>query len=133
MTEEVNSPGKMPSLVLAYIGDAVYEVLVRNYLIASGLVKVKQLHKAAVGFVKASAQARFIHALEEILTPEELEVVKRGRNAKSGSPPKNTNIMDYRYGTAFEALFGYLFLTGQQSRMEELFRMITELVKTEQV
>lgn len=113
-------------LQLAYIGDAVYELLVRTYLLEKRL-PVKQLHKATINYVRADAQANIIHILEETLTEEEIEVVKRGRNAKSNTMPKNARMIDYKYATGFESLFGYLYLTGQDLRISEMFEKIKGL------
>lgn len=110
-------------LQLAYIGDSVYELLVRTYLITKG-ISVKDLHKATTNYVKAKAQADFIHKIEEYLTEEEKILVKKGRNAKSNTSPKNTDMIDYKYATGFECVFGYLYLMNQDKRIEELFQMI---------
>lgn len=122
-------PGQMPALVLAYIGDAAYELYVRGYLISKGKTKVKELHGQAVKFVNATTQANILHSLEGMLTPEEESVVRRGRNAKSGTAPKNIDMIDYRFGTAFEALFGYLYLQGNKARMEEIFKIAIRIVE----
>src|SRR5690625_7663052 len=97
---------QLNSLALAYIGDAIYEVHVRHHLIESGQVKPNELHQRAVSFVSATAQAAIIHGWLDrgILSDEEAAVVRRGRNAKSHSTPKNMPIHAYRYATAFEAL-----------------------------
>ncbi|WP_110925985.1 Mini-ribonuclease 3 [Bacillus massiliglaciei] len=110
------------SLALAYMGDAVYETYIRHHLIQKGAVKPHLLHKEATSFVSAKAQNRIIRFfLEEgQLTEEETAVVRRGRNAKSGTVPKNTDVQTYRYSTAFEALVGYLYLSGQTERMEDI-------------
>ena len=121
---------EMPSLALAYLGDSVYELLVRQYLLSKGQWKVKALHKEAVKFVKAGSQATVLHALETRLSEEELGVVKRGRNAKS-NPPKNADIIDYKYSTALEALFGFLYLTGKETRIKEIFNFVLEVLETE--
>ncbi|MGP4109044.1 Mini-ribonuclease 3 [Virgibacillus sp. L01] len=112
----------MKSLALAYMGDAVYEVHVREYLLQTGNVKPNQLHRSAISFVSAKAQAAVIlHWLEtELLSNEEKGVVSRGRNAKSGTVPKNTSVQAYNYSTAFEALIGYHYLQKNESRLEEL-------------
>ena len=123
------SPDQTPALVLAYIGDAVYEIFVRQHLMESGITKVKELHREAVKFVNAGTQARVIHALDNQLTEAERTVVRRGRNAKSGSPPKNTPVIVYRYGTALEALFGYLYLKGEEKRLAEIFGLVKSIVK----
>ncbi len=119
----------VPSLALAYIGDAVYELMVRGYLISSGLGKVKDLHREAVRYVKAKSQARVMHSIEQKLSEQELGVVKRGRNAKSGTVPKNTELVDYKYATAFEALIGYLHLSMQEERKQEIFKLALEVIE----
>lgn len=115
-------PKQLKSLALAYMGDAVYEVRVREHLIQSGQVKPNNLHKQAIAFVSAKGQARIIlHWLEtNLLSDEEERIVGRGRNAKSGSIPKNTSVQTYRYSTAFEALIGYHYLQKNEQRLEEL-------------
>lgn len=112
-------------LQLAYVGDAVYELLVRTYILDKNL-NVNQLHKKATKYVKANAQSELIHYIEEYLTEEEKQIVKRGRNAKTNTSPKNSSIIDYKYATGFEALFGYLYLTKQNSRILTLFDIIKE-------
>lgn len=123
-----HTPQSMPALVLAYLGDAVYELHVRRYLVAQGITKVDSLHRQAVRFVNASTQAKVLHALMDGLTEEEVGVVRRGRNAKSGSTPKNMSVTDYRHGTAFETLIGYLHLSGQNERIEEIFKKACDIV-----
>jgi ribonuclease-3 family protein len=113
-------------LQLAYIGDAVYELLVRTYLLKKGL-SVKELHKATINFVKAKSQANIVHNLEEELTEHEKIVVKKGRNAKSNTVPKNANLIDYKYATGFEALIGELYLSGKDERLSELFLQILNM------
>lgn len=113
-------------LQLAYIGDAVYELLVRTYLLKKGL-SVKELHKATINFVKAKSQANIVHTLEEELTEHEKTVVKKGRNAKSNTVPKNANLIDYKYATGFEALIGELYLSGKDERLSELFLQILNM------
>ncbi|WP_234978626.1 Mini-ribonuclease 3 [Anaerosalibacter sp. Marseille-P3206] len=110
-------------LQLAYIGDAVYELFIRTYLLQSNK-PVHELHKEATHYVKAKAQSDIVHFLSEDLTEDEKGIVKRGRNAKTYSSPKNANIIDYKYATGFETLVGFLYLTGQEARMMELFDKI---------
>lgn len=107
-------------LALAYMGDAVYEVLIRTRVINRGSMQVNKMHKKSASLVKAEAQARMIQALQEELTEEETAVYKRGRNAHSASSAKNASIRDYRMATGFEALVGYLYLTGQYERLLKL-------------
>ncbi len=111
-------------LQLAYVGDAVYEVYIRTYLIQNKDIQVNKLHKEAVKYVKAEAQASTIHSIWDELTDEERSIVKRGRNTKSGSVPKNASISDYRYATGFEAMIGYLYLLDRKSRIEKIIGMI---------
>ncbi|MGE6613928.1 Mini-ribonuclease 3 [Peribacillus sp. NPDC076916] len=121
------------SLALAYIGDAVYETYIRHHLIQKGAVKPNLLHKKATSFVAAKAQNKIIHFFLESdwLTEEESAVVRRGRNAKSGTVPKNTDVQTYRYSTAFEALIGFLYLSGRKERMEELIKKSIEYIEEE--
>lgn len=120
----VSDVKQMKSLALAYMGDAVYEVHVREHLLQVGQVKPNQLHQKAILFVSGKAQADVIlHWLEmKDLTNEEERIVARGRNAKSGSIPKNTSVQTYRYSTAFEALIGYHYLAKNQERLTELLQ-----------
>lgn len=115
-------------LVLAFIGDAVYEVFVRTYLInANREMLVHKLHIEAVTFVKAHAQSELVKKLAEELGEDEMSIYRRGRNAKSGSVPKNADVQEYRAATGFEALFGFLYLTGQNERLEYLFSRVVEI------
>jgi ribonuclease-3 family protein len=109
-------------LALAYMGDAVFEIYVRRHLLHQGGTKAHQLHVAGTRYVSAKAQAKIINVfLEEgILLEREVDIVKRGRNSKSGTSPKNTELKVYRLSTAFESLLGYLYLDGQLDRLEEL-------------
>ena len=107
-------------LALAYMGDAVYEVLIRTRVMNRGSMQVNKMHKKSASLVKAEAQARMIQALQGELTEEETAVYKRGRNAHSASSAKNASIRDYRMATGFEALVGYLYLTGQYERLLKL-------------
>ncbi len=131
MMNSTNDAKVMKSLTLAYMGDAVHEIYVRQHLINKGSVKPNHLHQTAIKFVSAKAQAKVIlHWLDsELLSDDEMSVVRRGRNAKSGSVPKNTDVQTYRYGTAFEALIGYLYLDGQEARLKELVSMAIEFVE----
>lgn len=111
-------------LVLAYVGDAIFEIFVRTHLIGNGEVKVGQLHKKSIAFVKAKSQAEFVRNIADDLTAEEAEIIRRGRNIRPASPPKNADIMDYRYATGFEALIGYLYLKGSHERLLEILELI---------
>ena len=115
-------------LQLAYVGDAVYELLVRTYILDKNS-NVNQLHKKATKYVKADAQSEIIHYIEEHLTEDEKHIVKRGRNAKTNTSPKNSSIIDYKYATGFESLFGYLYLKKENERILTLFNLIKEFEK----
>lgn len=116
----------MSPLQLAYIGDAVYELFVRTYLMERD-ISVNDLHKEAIQYVKAKGQSDIVHFLQDELTEEENNIVKRGRNAKSSSVPKNANLIDYKYATGFESLIGFLYLTGRDERILEIFEKITQI------
>lgn len=107
-------------LALAYLGDAVYELAIRTFVMNRGNTQVNKMHKRTAGLVNAEAQANFYKVLEEELTEEEIAVYKRGRNAKSVTMAKHATMKDYRMATGFEALMGYLYLSEQMERMAEL-------------
>lgn len=109
-------------LTLAYIGDGVYEIVIRTILVKKGNCPVNQLHKKASSLVKAAAQSAIIEIIEPMLTEEEYSVYKRGRNAHSPTMAKNATMSDYRRATGFEALMGYLYLTEDFNRIIELVR-----------
>lgn len=121
---------ELNSLSLAYLGDAVYELWVRSHLLEQGYEKVRELHKAAVAYVRAGTQAKVLHTLWPDLDELEQQVVLRGRNSKS-SHPKNVDVVTYRHATAFEALVGYWQLTERVDRMEWAFGQIDEILALE--
>jgi ribonuclease-3 family protein len=114
-------------LVLAYVGDSVYDTFIRTMLVSGGSIQVDKLHKRAVKFVQAKAQAQITEQLHDILTEDERDIVRRGRNTKSNTVPKNADINDYRYATGFEALVGYLYLIGNTKRLMEIFELISKM------
>jgi len=120
---DVNSPRQLSPLVLAFLGDSVFELLVREKIVAEGNAPVGKLHHKAVHYVCAGAQAEAFHVIEPLLTEEEQAIYKRGRNAKS-QPPKNADPLEYRVATGLEALFGYLYASEQHDRVKELFELI---------
>ncbi len=120
------SPKGLSPLPLAFVGDGVYELLVREYLAAQGNCPVKKLHARKVELVRCQAQAQALEKIWPQLTPEEQEVAQRGRNAHVGHVPKNAALADYHGATALEALFGYLYLSGNITRLQELFRCVIE-------
>jgi len=109
-------------LTLAYIGDAVYEIVIRTIIVEKGNAPVNKLHHKASSLVKAVAQKEALEAILPMLTEEEEAVYKRGRNAKSYTSAKNASVIDYRIATGFEALMGFLYLMGNNERMLELVR-----------
>lgn len=113
-------------LVLAYLGDTIYENYVRHFLVKSGISNVNDLQKAAVKYVSAVAQAGFLTKIidEEFLSEEEINVVKRARNYKTTSHPKNCDIVTYKYATGLEALIGYLDLKNKNMRIDEIMKYI---------
>lgn len=113
---------QLNSLALAYMGDAVFEQVVREHLIRSGRVRPNILHKEATNYVSAKAQATIVKEMLDkgFLSEEEQAILRRGRNAKSGSVPKNTDVITYHHSTAFEAVVGSLYLSGQMERLQEV-------------
>lgn len=118
--EGIEHPEQLPPLALAYIGDAVFELYVRLNLVSRGLTRVNRLHQEAVRLVCANSQARFLKQIEEQLSEEEKGVMRRGRNAHSGQPPKGAEMAEYRLSTGLESLIGYLYLKGETERLEEM-------------
>ncbi|HUS87996.1 MAG TPA: ribonuclease III domain-containing protein [Desulfosporosinus sp.] len=121
---------EMNALTLAYLGDAVYELWVRTHMLELGHEKVKELHKQAVNYVRASTQARILGALLLDLNEVEQQVVLRGRNAKGGHP-KNVDVVTYRHATAFESLVGYWHLNRQNDRMQWAFNKVDGILQGE--
>lgn len=122
---------QLNALALAYMGDAVLEQKVREHLLMNGRAKPNRLHKEATNYVSAKAQSMIIHRLmdENYLTEEEIAVFKRGRNAKSGSVPKNTDVQTYRNSSGFEAVLGSLYLTKQYERVYEMIEYAIKIVE----
>ena len=110
-------------LTLAYIGDGVFDLIIRSVVVGNGNTSPNKLHQHTSGIVKATTQAAMVDALEDILTEEEADVYRRGRNAKSHSVAKNASVGEYRKATGFEALIGYLYLDGQMERIVELVKI----------
>jgi len=113
-------------ITLAYLGDAVYEVYIRNYLIKKGIAKVEELQKEAIKYVSAKSQSNILNDLirNNLLTEEEINIIKRGRNYKRDTHPKNTDIITYKMSTGFETLIGYLFLNNDINRLEDIINYI---------
>jgi ribonuclease-3 family protein len=123
---DANDIKAISNLGLAHIGDAVYELLVRAWLCLHGGVTAKGMHRATVAHVAAPAQAEAAEKLLPILTPEELAVYKRGRNTRVNSVPRNATHEQYHSATGLETLFGYIYLTGDTGRINELFTIIMD-------
>ena len=119
-------------LQYAYIGDAIYEVLVRDYLLKSNIVKTKDLREKSLDFVSAKSQANFLYYLEDnnLLDDVELDIVRKGRNTKVHSKPKNCDILTYKYATAFEVLMGFLY---EDKNYDEINRIFNEIIKMKEV
>lgn len=115
--EEVN---QMSPLVWAYVGDCVYEMFIRTYLVDTTKLNPHKLHVEAIKYVKAGAQAKFLQGIYDTLTEEEKEIVRRARNTNNHHLPKNSNVQEYMYATAFEALIGYLYLCKKYERLKEI-------------
>ena len=125
--EEVN---QMSPLTWAYVGDAVYELYIRTHLVNTTKLKPHKLHITSIQYVKAKAQANILKKIEDILTIEEKEIVRRGRNTQTHHIAKNASVQDYMYSTAFEALIGYLYLTGQEERLFAILKTIISIDET---
>ena len=119
-------PNLLSPLALAFVGDAVYDLFVREKLVCQANRSANKLHRSAVGSVSASAQAKACEIILPLLSEKEEAIFKRGRNAHTNHLPKNENPRDYHYATAMETLFGYLYLSGELERLRELFAVINE-------
>ena len=112
----------MSPLVWAYVGDSVYELFIRSYLVENTKMKPHKLHIESIKYVKAKAQADILEKIKDILTEKEKEIVRRTRNTENHHIPKNAEPSDYMYATAFEGLIGYLYLTEQNDRLEDILK-----------
>ncbi len=119
-------------LSLAFLGDSVYDTLVRRNLLMQANMPVSKLHNLKIKMACAEYQSKVFELITPELSETELSVLKRGRNAVGNTIPKHSNVIDYRKATAVECLFGYLYLTGESERINQLFKYITENMKTEQ-
>ena len=113
----------MPPLTWAYIGDCVYELYVRTELVNTTKLKPHAMHVKAIEKVRAKSQAEMLNKIYDKLTEEEKDIVRRGRNAENHHLPKNSNVQEYMYSTAFEALIGYLYLMNRFNRLDELLKL----------
>ncbi|MBR6607397.1 MAG: ribonuclease III [Oscillospiraceae bacterium] len=131
MTPVKQNPKLLSPLTLAFVGDVVYELLVREKIVQVCSMPTKRLNALKVELVRASAQAIVYDALEPMLTEEEHDILKRGRNSHTGSVPKNGSVADYRKATGVEALFGYLYLKKDNERLQLLFEKAMEVSQGE--
>lgn len=127
------NPSQLSPLTLAFVGDAVFDLFVRERLVCLANRPVNRLHSLAVSLVKASSQARAAKRLSEILSEKELSVLKRGRNAHTNHKAKNASESDYHYATGLEALFGFLYLSGESDRLRELFELTLDFIEEDYV
>jgi ribonuclease-3 family protein len=121
--KDINQVKLLSPLVWAYVGDSVYELFIRTKLIEKSNAKPHKLHIEAIKYVKAKSQADILKKIDEKLTEEEKDIVRRGRNTENHHVAKNSNVADYSQSTAFEALIGYLYLTKQDKRLEQILNM----------
>lgn len=121
--KDISEAKLLSPLVWAYVGDSVYELFIRTYLINNSNAKPHKLHIESIKYVKAKAQADILKKITDKLTEDEKDVVRRGRNTENHHVAKNSNVADYSQSTAFEALIGYLYLTKQDERLEEILNM----------
>ena len=113
---------------LAYMGDAVYELYVREYLVKNSREVANKLHRKTIKYVSAKAQEYIMNNIYELLTQEEKEIYKRGRNASSNTVPKNTDVVVYKKATGFEAVIGYLYFTKQKRRLDDIIRESIKII-----
>jgi ribonuclease-3 family protein len=124
INREAQDVNQMSPLVWAYVGDCVYELYIRTYLVNTTNLNPHKLHIEAIKYVKAGAQANFLKNIYEELSDEEKDIVRRGRNANNHHLPKNSNIQEYMYSTAFESLIGYLYLNKNYERVKQIIEKI---------
>ena len=113
---------------LAYLGDAVYEVYIRKHIMKHTLEQVAKLHKKAIKYVSAKAQAYIVESLDEFWTLEEKDIIRRGRNADTNTVPKNTDVVTYKVATGFEALIGFLYLNNDIKRLEDIITKSIDII-----
>ena len=121
--KDINDAKLLSPLVWAYVGDSVYELFVRTRLTNKSNAKPHKLHIESIKYVKAKAQADILKRIQDNLTEDEKDIVRRGRNTENHHVAKNANVADYSQSTGFEALIGYLYLTKQDERLEEILNM----------
>jgi ribonuclease-3 family protein len=128
INKEESDINQLSPLTWAYVGDCVFELYVRTKLVDTTNLKPHSLHIKAIGYVKAKAQAEMLNNIYENLTDEEKDIVRRGRNAENHHLPKNANVQEYMYSTAFEALIGYLYLCKRNKRVKEIIELAVKTI-----
>lgn len=130
-TDNMQFVNQLSPLVLAFVGDSVFDLFIRSRLVMKKKESAHKVHVKAINYVKASAQSKIVSKLHDKLNDDEKIIFKRGRNSKSATVPKNANVLDYRRATAFEAVLGYLYLLGMHERLEEILNMAAEIIEQE--
>ena len=131
MEEKIINPENLSPIAWAYIGDSFYELTMRLLTLEEGPKRMHVMHKMTAKFSNAAFQSKAAHAMEPMLTTEEQDILRRGRNAKGGHVPKSASPTEYRMSTGLEALIGYLYLTGRQERARELIRVMRTVLEEE--
>lgn len=122
---------QLSPLVLAFVGDSVFDLFIRSRLVMKKRESAHKMHVKAINYVKASAQSKIVSELLDRLNDDEKIIFKRGRNSKSATIPKHADVLDYRRATAFEAVLGYLYLSGMYERLEEILNLAAEIIERE--
>jgi len=122
---------QLSPLVLAFVGDSVFDLFIRSRLVMKKRESAHKMHLKAINYVKASAQSKIVSELLDRLNDDEKIIFKRGRNSKSATIPKHADVLDYRRATAFEAVLGYLYLSGMYERLEEILNLAAEIIERE--
>lgn len=128
---DIHFVNQLSPLVLAFVGDAVFNLFIRSRLVMKKKESAHKMHVKAINYVKASAQSKIVSKLQDKLNDDEKIIFKRGRNSKSATIPKHADVLDYRKATAFEAVLGYLYLLGMHERLEEILNMAAEIIEQE--
>lgn len=118
---------------LAYIGDAIYEVYIRRYVLANYNLRIRDINKMTIDYVKATSQAYIANQLKPLFTEAEGKIFKRGRNSNSNTTPKNTSRIDYKLATGFESVIGYLYLSGEEDRLDEIISKSIEIIERRKI
>lgn len=128
---DIQFVNQLSPLVLAFVGDSVFDLFVRSRLVMKRKESAHRMHVKAINYVRASAQSRIVSELYDRLNDDEKIIFRRGRNSKSATVPKHADVLDYRRATAFEAVLGYLYLLGKYDRLEEILNMSADIIEQE--